>query len=188
MNHRNCPCVQKYRETPYFVHNKISRQCPTLTRKAVLCRIFSSRPAYRRAKPLPGDARPLSERRFIYERLHRYIRIHTGRKHRVERSRERSLGEDRSRTEIIDERGGEKNREVMAYQMPPQGYGMPPQGYPQQGYPPQGYQQMPPQGYQQMPPQGYPQQGYPPQQCVPDHFPCFRHLFALRVASARTSR
>ncbi len=71
----------------------------------------------------------------------------------------------------------------MAYQMPPQGYGMPPQGYPQQGYPPQGYQQMPPQGYQQMP-----QQGYPPQQCVPDHFPRFRHLFALRVASARTSR
>lgn len=75
----------------------------------------------------------------------------------------------------------------MAYQMPPQGYGMPPQGYPQQGYPPQGYQQMPPQGYQQMPPQGYPQQGYPPQQCVPDHFPSFRHFFALRVASARTS-
>jgi len=54
----------------------------------------------------------------------------------------------------------------MAYQMPPQGYGMPPQGYPQQGYPPQGYQQMPPQGYQQMPPQGYPQQGYPPQQMM----------------------
>ena len=27
----------------------------------------------------------------------------------------------------------------MAYNMPPQGYGMPPQGYPQQGYPPQGY-------------------------------------------------
>ena len=73
----------------------------------------------------------------------------------------------------------------MAYNMPPQGYGMPPQGYPQQGYPPQGYQQMPPQGYQQMPPQGYqqmppqgyPQQGYPPQQCVPRSAKISRHLF-----------
>lgn len=68
----------------------------------------------------------------------------------------------------------------MAYNMPPQGYGMPPQGYPQQGYPPQGYQQMPPQGYQQMPPQGYPQQGYPPQQCVPDRQKSLGTFFSPR--------
>ena len=72
----------------------------------------------------------------------------------------------------------------MAYNMPPQGYGMPPQGYPQQGYPPQGYQQMPPQGYQQMPPQGYPQQGYPPQQCVPDRQKSLGTFFS-RVAWSR---
>ena len=69
----------------------------------------------------------------------------------------------------------------MAYNMPPQGYGMPPQGYPQQGYPPQ--------GYQQMPPQGYPQQGYPPQQCVPDRQKSLGTFFSrVVVASARTSR
>jgi hypothetical protein len=73
----------------------------------------------------------------------------------------------------------------MAYNMPPQGYGMPPQGYPQQGYPQQGYQQMPPQGYQQMPPQGYPQQGYPPQQCVPDRQKSLGTFFSRVVWSRR---
>ena len=103
VNHRNCPCVPKYREKPYSVHNKISRECTTLITNA------GSSPRVRHTDErslCPATRVPLANGASFHERLHRYIRIHTGRKHRVERSRERSLGEDRTRTEIIDERGG----------------------------------------------------------------------------------
>ena len=148
------------------------------------CRIFSSRPAYRRAKPLPGDARPLSERRFISRTP---TPIHPDTHRTKTQSREKPRTEPRRgppRTEILT-REEVKKPGSMAIDAA-SGYGMPswatPAGLSAPGIPADA-----PQGYQQMLPQGYPQQGYPPQQCVPDHFPSFRHFFALRVASARTS-
>ena len=138
--------------------------------------------ARRRASPIANGAS-------FHERLHRYIRIHTGRKHRVERSRERSLGEDRTRTEIIDERGGCKKPGSHGLSDAASGIRDAPPGLPPAGLSAPGIPADAPAGLSADATPGISPAGLSSAtvRSRSFYFPSFRHFFALRVASARTS-